>query len=206
MIIDPKQQSATDTYKLLIGTVVPRPIAFVTSESAEGVVNAAPFSFFNVFCANPPLIGVSVARNPDGSMKDSSSNITNNKEFVVHVVDENNIEQVNHASMNYPSEYSEVKETGLTLKSSHKIKVPGIAESKIRMECVLHRWLPLGSEKSPANDLLIGEVVCFHIEDDLYQDGKIPETQLRPIGRMAGTTFTKIGETFSIPRPKFEKK
>lgn len=205
MKIDPKQQSAIDTYKLLIGTVVPRPIAFVTSENAEGVINAAPFSFFNVFCANPPLIGVSVARNPDGSMKDTSSNITTNKEFVVHVVDESNIEKVNQASMDYPPEYSEVKETGLTLKPSHQVEVPGIAESKIRMECVLHRWLPLGPENATNNDLLIGEVVCFDIDDELYKDGKIPESQLKPIGRMAGTTFTKLGETFSIPRPKFNR-
>jgi flavin reductase (DIM6/NTAB) family NADH-FMN oxidoreductase RutF len=203
VIIDPNKQSPKDTYKLLIGTVVPRPIAFVTSRNAEGVVNAAPFSFFNVLTAAPPLIYVSVGRNPSGKMKDTAANITENKEFVVHVTNEDNLEAVNFTSMDYPPEYDEVKEAGLTLHRSHAISVPGVEEAKIRMECVLHRWIPLGYEQSPSNDMLIGEVVCFDIDDDIYSDGKILTHGLKPIGRLAGTNFAKLGETFSIPRPKF---
>ncbi|HET7657909.1 MAG TPA: flavin reductase family protein [Bacillales bacterium] len=203
MRIDPNNQTVEDNYKLLIGAVVPRPIAFVTSQNAEGLVNAAPFSFFNTICAAPPLICVSVNRKPGGQMKDTSANITKAKEFVVHVVDESNIESVNFSSMDFPPNYSEVNEAGLTLQPSHVVKVPGIRESKIRMECVLHRWIPLGDDESPSSDLIIGEVVCFDIQDDLYVDGKIPAEKLRPVGRMAGTMFTKLGETFSIPRPKF---
>lgn len=203
MNVDPKNQSARENYKLLIGMVVPRPIAFVTSQNGEGLVNAAPFSFFNAICAAPPLICVSVNRHPDGSMKDTAANIKRNHEFSVQMVDETNIEPVNFSSMDFPPSYSEVNEAGLTLKPSHSISVPSIQESKIRMECVLHQWLPLGNENSPASDLIIGEVVCFDIDDDLYEDGKIPEEKLRPIGRLAGTKYTKLGETFSIPRPKF---
>lgn len=203
MKVDPKNQSARENYKLLIGSVVPRPIAFVTSQNDEGLVNAAPFSFFNALCAAPPLICVSVNRHPDGRMKDTAANITAHKEFVVQIVDETNIESVNFTSMDFPPEYSEVKEAGLNLKPSHSVSVPGIQESKIRMECVLHQWLPLGNEDSPASDLIIGEVVCFDIDDNIYEEGKIPEQSLRPIGRLAGTKYTKLGETFSIPRPKF---
>lgn len=205
MFINPKQQSARDTYKLLIGTVLPRPIAFVTSQNEKGLVNAAPFSFFNALTADPPLICVSVNRNPDGSMKDTASNVTKQKEFVVHIVDEEQVDSVNYCSMDFPPSYSEVKEAGLTLKESQIVRVPGVKEAKIRLECVLYRCLPLGDEQAPGSDLLIGEVVGFDIEDDLYQDGKIPAEQLKPIGRLAGTSFTKLGETFSIPRPKFNK-
>ncbi|HET7616729.1 MAG TPA: flavin reductase family protein [Bacillales bacterium] len=204
MIIDPKEQSTRENYKLMIGSVVPRPIAFVTSENAEGVVNAAPFSFFNVLTASPPLIYVSVGRHPDGRRKDTAANILDKKEFVVHVVDEDNIEKVNFTSMDFPPEYSEVKEAGLTLYKSHVVGVPGVAEAKIRMECVLHQAIPLGDAAKPSNDLLIGEVVCFDIADEVYEAGKIDADTLKPVGRLAGTDFTKIGEVFSIPRPKFK--
>ncbi|GGE45861.1 hypothetical protein GCM10011391_25890 [Pullulanibacillus camelliae] len=201
MFIEPKQQSIQDTYKLLIGAVVPRPIAFITTQNESGLVNAAPFSFFNVLCSDPALIGVSIARKDNGDRKDTAANIVTSKAFVVHIVDETNIQLVNQTAIDFPKDYSEVKEFGLTLKESHTIAVPGVKEAKIRLECTLHQLIPLG--KGPTNELFIGEVIGIDIDDALYDHGKIPEQVLQPIGRLAGTSYTKLGETFSIPRPIF---
>lgn len=204
MIIDPNEQTTRDTYKLLIGSVLPRPIAFVTSQSKEGIVNAAPFSFFNVVASKPPLISVSVGRKSGGEMKDTASNIAVTKEFVVHIVDESMIEGVNQASTDYPAEVSEVNEIAMTLSESKKITVPGLNEPKIRLECKLHQSMPLGGETFPSSDLIIGQIVCFHINDDIYNQGKILTERLDPVGRLAGTEYGKIGKTFAMPRPKYK--
>ncbi|MBU8907445.1 flavin reductase family protein [Desertibacillus haloalkaliphilus] len=206
MIIDPKQLSRKDNYKLLIGSVLPRPIAFVTSQSTTGVLNAAPFSFYNVVTADPPLISVSVGRKPNGVQKDTSLNICNQQEFVVHVVDEGNVEQVNASSADFPHDVSEVEEIGLTKIPSHKVGVPSIKEAKIKLECRLHKVIPLGgSEEAPHADLIIGEVVCFDIDDSVYEDGKISTDALAPLSRLAGTDYGKLGERFSKPRPTYNK-
>ena len=205
MIIDPKTKTSQEIYKLLIGCVLPRPIAFVTSLSPDGVLNGAPFSFFNVISTSPPMIGISCNRKPDGSMKDTAYNITNTKEFVVHVVDTHNVKILNDASTDYPRHISEIEQLGLTKVQSEKVQVPGIIEAQIRMECVLHKWIPLGGNSdSPNTDFLIGEIISFYIRDDLYHEGKIRTELLQPVGRLEGTMYGTIGETFSMPRKRFK--
>lgn len=203
MILDPKQVNDKDIYKLLIGLVVPRPIAFVTTMTDAGIVNAAPFSFFNVVCTNPPMLAVSVARKPDGSSKDTSANIQYNRQFVVHVAEERMISQVNHASCPYPPDISEVEKAGLRTLPSHKIKVPRIRECRVAMECILHKLVELGN--GPDTDLIIGEVVQFHVDDKLLQDGKIKIAELNPVARLAGSDYSKLGEMFSLERPVYEQ-
>ncbi|MEW9671063.1 flavin reductase family protein [Ammoniphilus sp. 3BR4] len=191
-------------YKLLIGGVLPRPIAFITTVGDQGVVNAAPFSFFNVVSTNPPMISVAVMRKPGGDQKDTARNIIASKEFVINVVDEKNVAKVNETSCDYPPEISEVKEAGLTTSPSHAIGVPRIAEARLHYECRLHQHLELGN--GPNSDLIIGEIVHIHVDDSLYQKGRIDTQKLAPIGRLAGLDYVKLGEIFSMPRPAYQAK
>lgn len=199
--IDPLEQSERDNYKLLIGSIIPRPVAFVTTLSNKGVLNAAPFSYFNVVTADPPLISISVQRK-NGIPKDTARNAVETGAFVVHISDESYIHQINETAASLPPEESEVVLAGLTPVASDKIAVPGIAEAKIRMECTLEHCLPLGgSKESPTADLLIGRVVCFHMDESVYENGHINPQSLRPVSRLAGTSYAKLGELFSIERP-----
>jgi flavin reductase (DIM6/NTAB) family NADH-FMN oxidoreductase RutF len=200
--IDPSNQSEKDNYKLLIGSIIPRPIAFVTTLSATGVLNAAPYSYFNIVAANPPMISISVQRK-NGEQKDTSRNAIESGAFVVHISDESYIEQINITAASLPSEESEVTLAELTPIASEKINVPGIAEARIRMECVLEQAIPLGGAGgSPACDLLIGRIVCFHIDEALYENGRIDPVALRPVSRLAGNSYSKLGELFEIDRPE----
>lgn len=199
--IYPEDQAERDNYKLLIGSILPRPIAFITTLSDEGILNAAPYSYFNIVSADPPMISVSVQRK-NGVRKDTSRNIMETGAFVVHISDEDYIEAINLTAANLPPDESEVDLANLTSIPSAKIKVPGIAEAKIRMECTLKQSLALGgTTSSPACDLIIGEVVCFHIADELYEGGRIDANQLKPVSRLAGNNYSRLGEIFSIERP-----
>lgn len=201
--IDPSDQSERDNYKLLIGSVVPRPIAFVTTLSDEGTLNAAPFSYFNIVTANPPMVSISVQRS-GGKRKDTARNAEARGEFVVHIADEGYVAQLNETAASLPPNESEVELAGLTPTASSNISVPGVAEPKIRMECVLEQAIALGGteDKGPACDLLIGRVVAFHIDAALYESGRIDAGQLAPVSRLAGTSYAKLGDIFSIERPQ----
>lgn len=199
--IDPASQTERDNYKLLIGSIIPRPVAFVTTLSKEGVLNAAPFSYFNIVTANPPMVSVSVQRK-QGLLKDTARNAQDTGAFVVHISDESYIEEINQTAASLGPDESEVQFVGLTPIPSEKVAVPGVAEAKIRMECVLERSIPLGgSEETPACDLLIGRVLCFHIADELVLNGRIDPEGLKPVSRLAGSSYSKLGEIFSIERP-----
>jgi flavin reductase (DIM6/NTAB) family NADH-FMN oxidoreductase RutF len=193
-----------EKYKLLIGAVVPRPIAWVTSLSAAGVVNAAPFSYFNVACIDPMMISVAVARKPGSVMKDTARNIQETGEFVVNMADIHNVDQMNQTSADYPADISEVEELGLAPVPSVAVKVPRLSESRIHFECRLHQIVTLG--EPAASDLIIGQVVHVHVDDELYFDGKIDIAKLQPVSRVAGLTYATIGELFDRPRPVYEPK
>jgi flavin reductase (DIM6/NTAB) family NADH-FMN oxidoreductase RutF len=199
--IDPSSQSERDNYKLLIGSIIPRPIAFVTSLSSEGVLNAAPYSYFTIVTANPPMVAISVQRK-QGVSKDTSRNAIDTGAFVVHISDETYISQINQTAAALPPDESEVALAGLTPIESVKVAVPGIAEASIRMECVLEQAIPLGgTDGVPAADLLIGRVVYFHVADSLYKDGHIDPLGLKPVSRLAGSSYAKLGEQFAMDRP-----
>lgn len=202
MFINPQQLSERDNYKFLIGSIIPRPIAFVTTKSEEGVVNAAPFSFFNIVSSNPPLISVSIQR-PGGRVKDTARNILATKEFVVHIVDTTNVEKVNETAASLPPEESEIPRAGLTLIDSTNISVPAVAEAKVRFECKLERTLELGGDKEhPGCDLFIGKVVAYHIDEALYENGCIDAEGLAAVSRLAGNDYAEIGRIFTIARPE----
>ncbi|WP_211747468.1 flavin reductase family protein [Paenibacillus sp. Marseille-Q4541] len=200
--IDPTKQTERDNYKLLTGSIIPRPVAFVTTKSKQGTINAAPYSYFNIVTSNPPMISISVQRK-NGEMKDTARNANECGEFVVHISDETYIDSINQTAANLPSDQSEIKLTSLTTIPSTEIDVPGIKEAQIRMECVIEHSIPLGGTGSePACDLLIGRVVYFHIADELYNEGKIRTEKLLPVSRLAGNDYAKLGEFFSLERPE----
>ena len=199
--IDPNQNTERENYKFLIGSIIPRPIAFVTSVSKDGVLNGAPFSYFNIVSSNPPLISLSIQRSA-GGQKDTARNIIESKEFVVHIVDEQNVEKINKTAANLPPDESEIELARLTPVESVKISVPGIKEAKIRMECSLEHSLELGGTDTPGCDLIIGKVVQFHIDSDIYENGRIDPRGLAAVSRLAGNNYAKIGEIFEIERPK----
>lgn len=199
--IDPVSLPERENYKFLIGSIIPRPIAFVTTLSKDDVVNGAPFSYFNIVSANPPMISLSIQR-AQGRQKDTARNILESKEFVVHIVDELNVEKVNQTAASLPPEQSEIEAAGFTAEASEKIAVPGVKEAKIRMECVLEHALELGGTESPGTDFIIGKVVQFHIEEDLYDKGRIDQKGLAAVSRLAGNDYAKIGEVFTIERPE----
>jgi flavin reductase (DIM6/NTAB) family NADH-FMN oxidoreductase RutF len=200
--IDPTTQSDRENYKLLIGSIVPRPIALVTTLSKEGVLNAAPFSYFSIVSSQPPLLLVSVQRK-QGVMKDTSRNATETGAYVIHIVDESIIDKVNETAANLPPDESEVTRAGFTPIASEAIVVPGLKEAKIRMECLLEQAIPIGGiDEQIACDLLIGRVVRFHIADEIYENGNINPDKLAPVSRMAGSYYARLGSLFSIERPK----
>ena len=200
LTIDPASLSERENYKFLIGSIIPRPIAFVTSISKEGVLNGAPFSYFNIVSSNPPMISLSIQRSAWGQ-KDTARNITESKQFVVHIVDEHNVEKINKTAAGLPPNQSEIELAHLTPVDSVKISVPGVKEAKIRMECSLEHSLELGGLNTPGCDLIIGKVVQFHIEDDIYENGRIDQRGLAAVSRLAGNNYAKIGEIFEIERP-----
>lgn len=199
--IDPASFSERENYKFLIGSIIPRPIAFVTTNSKDGVLNGAPFSYFNIVSSNPPMISLSIQRSA-GRQKDTARNIIESRQFVVHIVDEQNVEKINKTAANLPPEVSEIELANLTPVESVKISVPGVKEAKIRMECSLEHSLELGGSGPPGCDLIIGKVVQFHIESDIYENGRIDPRGLAAVSRLAGNNYAKIGEVFEIERPK----
>jgi flavin reductase (DIM6/NTAB) family NADH-FMN oxidoreductase RutF len=198
--IDPKGNSERDNYKLLVGSIIPRPIAFVTTQSDEGVVNGAPFSYFNIVSSNPPMVSLAIQR-PTGELKDTARNIYGNGELVVHIVDDENVAKINETAASLPPSESEVEAAELTLIESTDIAVPGVKESKIRMECRLVQAIPLGGEET-GSDLFIAEVLRFHVDEAIYEDGRIDPRGLSAVSRLAGANYAAIGKIFEIARPK----
>jgi len=186
-----------ENYKLLIGSIIPRPIAFVTSLSNAGVLNGAPFSYFNIVSANPPMVSISIQRS-GGKQKDTARNILDTKEFVIHIVDEQNVAQINETAASLAPDQSEIELANLSPVPSTVISVPGVKEAKVRMECILEQAIELGGN----TDLIIGRIVRFHIEEAIYEQGKIDPITLAAVSRLAGNDYAKVGDIFTIKRPK----
>ncbi len=201
MTIDPKEHSSRDIYKLLIGAIVPRPIAFVSSMSPDGIRNLAPFSFFTVISANPPVICFApLVRSADGSRKDTLKNIEATGEFAVNIVSEDFAEQMNMCSADFPPDVDEFAHSGLTPVPSEHVKPPRVGESRFQMECRLMQIVHV-SEKPLGGSLVIGEVIRFHVRDELFRNFAIDPDGLRAIGRMGGPTYTRTADRFDLVRP-----
>ena len=195
MILDPAALDTTAIYKLLIGAVVPRPIAWVSSQSRDGILNLAPYSFFTVASRQPPMLAISIGPRTGGEPypKDTLSNIRDTREFVINSVSLPLANAMHETSINYPPEVDEFARAGITPAPCEVVKVPRVAEAKISMECTLEHLLTLGTDH-----LVIGRLHRYHVEDALIQNGRIDIRQLDPLGRMAGN-FTKIETLFDLP-------
>ncbi len=201
MIVDPCATDYSSVYKLLIGAVVPRPIAFVSTVDPDGAFNAAPFSFFTVASANPPILLFNVARRatPD-PRKDTLRNITTAREFVVNIVSEEFGPKMNVCSGDYPPEVDEFELSGLTPVPSDLVKAPRVAESHINMECRLLYTIEMSGLVSGGN-LVLGQVIRFHIDDAYFNNYRIDQDRLRAIGRMAGNSYSRTQDRFDMIRP-----
>jgi flavin reductase (DIM6/NTAB) family NADH-FMN oxidoreductase RutF len=199
MQIDPQTAPQQSIYKLLIGCVVPRPIAWVSSLSEDGVPNVAPFSFFMAVCNDPPTVAFASGRRA-GNKKDTVRNIEYTQDFVVNLVDDALAEQMNLTSGDYPPEVDEFAVTGLTAASSVQVKAPRVAEAPVNLECRVVQILPVGHGP---HSLVLGEIVQFHIRDDLYNPatGRIDMYNLHPVGRLAGELYTHVHDIFEMKRP-----
>ena len=194
--------SEQEIYKVFTGTISPRPVAFVTTQSEAGVLNAAPFSFFNIVASNPPVLAISVQRKA-GQLKDTARNILENNEFVIHLVDELNVGEVNQTAANLSYGESELDLTHLSQVESDVIAVAGVNEAKVRFECRLKDHLEIKNGDKTSADLILGEVLAFHlaetvVDKNLYTDYEA----LKPVSRLAGQDYAKLGERFKLIRPK----
>jgi flavin reductase (DIM6/NTAB) family NADH-FMN oxidoreductase RutF len=195
MQIDPSQHSVADNYKLLTNLVVPRPIAWVTSQNASGVINLAPFSFFNAVGANPLYLIISIGLNDAGETKDTAKNILASGEFVVNLVTEDLFDAMNISAADFPAEVSELAAANLHAAPSVKIKPPRLAESQASLECKLHSSQLLGS-----NTLIIGEVVMFHVADHLLGP-RLHIENFAPIGRLGSpSVYCRTSDRFDVAR------
>jgi flavin reductase (DIM6/NTAB) family NADH-FMN oxidoreductase RutF len=199
VILDPSTVPASDSYKILVTAVVPRPIAFVSTVSKAGIYNLAPFSFFNGFCGDPPIVGFSPNNNPP---KDSLVNATDTGEFVVNIVNETIAERMNLTAKRYPPDVDEFQVSTLTPVPSQFVRPPRVLESPVSMECKVIQIVEL-SKRPEANSLVLGQVVCFHVDDAVLDDkGRIDPLKLRAVGRMGGVSYCRTTDLFSMIRPQ----
>ena len=200
--IDPAQQSSNDIYKLMIGSIVPRPIALVSSVDEAGVRNLAPFSYFTACSANPPVVVFCPVLRPQPlGAKDTLRNVLATHEFVVNIVSEEWVEKMNATAAQVPPQVDEFVLAGLTPLPSELIKPARVAESHVQMECRLLQVVQV-SDKPGGGTLVLGEVLRFHVRQDLIEDFHIDPAKLRAVGRMAGSTYIRTSDRFDLERPK----
>jgi flavin reductase (DIM6/NTAB) family NADH-FMN oxidoreductase RutF len=201
MQLDPAGMPPQDFYPYLTGAVNPRPIAWVTTLSAAGVVNLAPFSFFNAFGAAPPVVVFSPTLTRTSAKKDTLRNLEALGEFVVHASTWDLAETVNLTSREIPPDESEVTLAGLQTTQSVKVRVPRVTASPIAMECVVKQIIATGTGPIAGN-LVIGEVVMMHVADEVLDEkGHIDPRKLQTVGRMGGAWWCKTSELFELKRP-----
>ncbi len=195
MIINPYEMPSRERYKLAIGTVLPRPIAWVSSVDRAGRANLAPFSYFTVASGDPLTLLFSVGHKPDGSKKDTWRNVEETGHFVVNIVDERTAEAMNITATTFEHGVSEFEMAGLTPAPGVAVDVPRVAESPVSYECRLRQIVEVG-----ANAVIFGEVCRIHIRDDVYDGSYVDLQALRPIGRLAGNGYCRVTDLFEMVR------
>lgn len=201
MIIDPAEVPAKDRYKLVIGAVLPRPIAWVSTMAGSGSLNVAPFSFFTAVCHEPMTLLFCPGYSPQkAGKKDTLRNIEEVPEFVINLVNEDVAEAMNLTSALLPHGQSEFEFAGLTPEPGQTIRVPRVAEAPIAYECKLQRIVTV-SDQPGGGSVVFGEVQCIHIRDDIYQAGYIALDVYKPIGRLGGVGYVRVTDTFEMKRP-----
>ncbi|MCB0310164.1 MAG: flavin reductase family protein [Bdellovibrionales bacterium] len=203
LTFDPGKMDTRECYKLMIGTIVPRPIAFVTTINSKEQVNLAPFSFFNGVSSHPPCLSISVAYQADGSKKDTLRNIDQNGEFVVNSANRWLIEPLVHSAGNFPYGTNEMQEVGLTPLPSEIVRPPRVREASVQFECRLHSRVAIGPEVAGSSVLVVGEIVRIHINERVYRELGKSYDEFAPIARLGGFDYCELGSRFSLKPPKF---
>ena len=203
MKIEPTNLNWKEAHGFIGSVIAPLPIALISTIGQDGTHNAAPFSFITPVCSKPPIVCVSMGLRK-GQKKDTLRNIEFSLDFVVNIVDEKLISQAIKASADYPSGVDEIKEVGLTVINSERVKSPRIAESKVSLECrLIHKFEILEERKEGAGliSIVFGQVVLAHIKDELLVDGMVEPSRLRVIGRVGNDTYCRTEDIFVIKRP-----
>jgi len=197
MHLEFSQLPPLERYKLLIGLVIPRPIAWVSTRSANGVANCAPFSFFNVFSEEPPLCVIGINPRSDGAMKHTLKNIRRTKEFVVNLADEGTANAMHVSSYEFSEEESEFEKAGLTPAPALRVQHPRIAEAAASLECRLFQLL----EISPTRELVLGEILVVHARDGIIdpKSKRISEENYKPVGRLFANRYCTTRQRFNLP-------
>ena len=203
MEFDFSRMAPRDAYRLMTNVVCPRPIALVTTLSRTGVVNAAPFAFFNAISYDPCMVVLGIEPDADGGHKDTGQNIRDTNEFVVHIVDEPLAQRMNVCAVDFPPETDELAEAGLTTLPSAQVKPPRIAEAPVALECRRHVTLELGRLRQ----IVVGEVVHIAVRDGIVDPDTLmadPGT-LNAVGRAGGAWYVRLHDRFEMPRPTLEQ-
>jgi len=203
MKIDPKTQK--NFFNVLKAVVIPRPIAFISSQSKDGVLNLAPFSFFNGVCYDPPTISVSIARFAGDKRKDSLVNIEETGEFVVNLVSKDIAEAMNKTAAEFPTEVNEFEIAGLTPAISELITPPRVAESPVSLECRLKQVVLINEGSQKECGLVIAEVIYCHIKDGLFDGHYVDMKGLEVVGRLGGHSYCNVDNLFEMKLPTYKK-
>ena len=206
MHFDPADMGGRDVYFLMTDVIAPRPIAFISSQSAEGALNLAPFSYFGGVTSRPALLSVCVGyRKVDGQLvpKDTARNVLDTGEFVVNVVDEALAEAMNVTAAEYPHGMSEFEVAGLTAAPSDLVAPPRVQESPVSLECTLYKHVDLGEALI---HMLVGQIRRVHVRDDLVDEaGRVATDRLRPVGRLGVSGYTRAAaDLFDMQRPIYK--
>jgi flavin reductase (DIM6/NTAB) family NADH-FMN oxidoreductase RutF len=199
--VDAATLDTAAAYRLVVGCVVPRPVAWITTVDSEGRVNAAPFSSYNYVATSPPMLAVNVAfRAGDGALKDTARNILARREFVVNVATEATMDAMHASAQEFPPEVGEAEALGIDLLPSRRVRPPRIAASPVQMECRLDQAVTLGRG---VNTLYIGEIVAFHLSREIFDGERVDSTRMRPVARLGGPYYATLGEI--IHRPMLQR-
>lgn len=199
MILKPDELDRPERYGILIGSVLPRPIAWVSTMDLAGNLNLAPFSYFTAVCPQPMTLAFCPGVHANGQKKDTWRNIEQVPEFVINITNEETAERMNLSATVLPYGQSEFEWAQVTPAASQTIQVPRVAEAPIAFECKLQRIVVV-SEAPGGGAAIFGEVLCIYIRDDIYQEGNVNREILRPIGRLSGAGYTRTHDTFEMKR------
>jgi flavin reductase (DIM6/NTAB) family NADH-FMN oxidoreductase RutF len=203
MELDPDTLPWNSLYKILVGSVVPRPVGWISTVNAEGRPNLAPFSFFNVVCANPPtVLFCPMVRGRDGQSKDTLNNVRATGEFVVNIVTEALVEAMNASSLEAEAAVNEFEISGLATSPSVTVRPPRVSLSPIHFECRVHQIVEIG-QKPGSGSIVIGQILHLHVDQSvLLGTDKINLAALKPVGRLAGNAYCRVTDLFELERPK----
>jgi flavin reductase (DIM6/NTAB) family NADH-FMN oxidoreductase RutF len=199
MILDPQQLSNLDMYKILIGSIAPRPIAWAGTRSKDGINNLAPFSFYNCFSSNPPIVGFSPLPRPDGRKKDTLQNVQDSQCFTLSCASFSLVKQMSKSSATLEPGEDEFAYSGLTPAEAVHIKAPYVAEALLVFECRLREIISFGDQPGAGN-LILGQISHIHIDESIYANGRIDIDKLDPVGRLAGDWYATVRDRFELQR------